>query len=72
VLANYSKSEVKAGPVDTNNNRKADSLGLRLGGIQNTVIILDYFDDTRSKLPWRFGPGGIESILVKRPNAPTS
>ncbi len=65
VLTNYSRSEVKFEAVDWNNNGKPDSLGLRLGGSQNTVLIADFYDDTRSKPPWRFGPGNIEVIQLK-------
>jgi Ca2+-binding RTX toxin-like protein len=67
VLTNYSKSEVKPYAVDyVNNNGKPDSLGLKLGkGSQNTVIIVYFYNDKRSKPPWRFGPGYIEDIQFK-------
>jgi Ca2+-binding RTX toxin-like protein len=67
LLTNYSRSEVKFEAVDyLNNNGKPDSLGIVLGkGNQNTVIIAAFFDDTRSKPPWRFGPGYIEDIQFK-------
>jgi hypothetical protein len=67
LLTNYSRSEVKFEAVDyLNNNGKFDSLGIVLGkGRQNTVIIAAYFDDTRSKPPFRRGRGDIEVIQVK-------
>ena len=65
VLTNYSRSEVKFEAVDWNNNGKPDSLGLRLGGSQNTVLIAYYYDDTRSRPPFNRGPGYIEDILTK-------
>jgi hypothetical protein len=65
VLTNYLRSEVKAGVLDTNNNGKVDSFYLLLGGMQNTVVILDYYDDSRSKPPFNRGPGYIEDILTK-------
>jgi hypothetical protein len=65
VLANYLRSEVWAWFLDTNNNGKVDSLLLRLWGSQNTVVILDQYDDTRSKPPLRLGPGAIERISFK-------
>jgi hypothetical protein len=65
LLTNYSGSELKSDIFDTNNNGKADSLGLRLAGKKNTVLIVGYFDDTRSKPPFPRGLGNIERILVK-------
>jgi hypothetical protein len=67
VLANYRLSELTFFVnVDSNNNGKADSLGLQLGkGRQNEVRIAYYYDDSRSKPPFNRGPGYIEDILTK-------
>jgi hypothetical protein len=64
LLTNYSQSEVKSDVVDTNSNGKADSFGLRLAGTKNTVLMVGYFNDKRSKPPFPRGPGYIERILV--------
>jgi hypothetical protein len=62
-LPNYSKYEVKLISQDVNKNGKADSLGLVLGkSKKNTVLILNHYDDTRSKPPYYRGPGYIEKI----------
>jgi Ca2+-binding RTX toxin-like protein len=68
LLNNYAKSEVKIEALDyVNNNGKADSLGIVLGkGTKNTVVILYYFDDTKSKGPFPRGPGYIELIQAKK------
>jgi hypothetical protein len=66
LLTNYSGSELKSDFVDTNNNGKADSLGIRLAGKKNTVLIVGYFADTRSKPPFPRGPGYIEQVLVAK------
>src|SRR5215203_6609924 len=66
LLTNYSQSEVKARRLDTNKNNKADSVVLYLGqGRQHWVAILGFYDDTRSKPPFRRGPGYIEVIRTK-------
>jgi hypothetical protein len=68
-LFHYSQSEVKPRSfnVDVNNNGKPDALVLLLvpdrPSNRNRVAIGDFWDDTRSKPPYRRGPGYIESIL---------
>src|SRR5215212_3473992 len=64
LLTNYHKSEVQISAEDVvNKNGKADSLLLTLGkGTQNQVLIAYYFDDTRSKPPYKRGSGLIEAI----------
>jgi|SRR5215210_1041678 len=63
LLTNYSKSEVRTVVLDLNKNGKTDSFGLYLGkGTKNTVLMIGYFDDTRSKPPYYRGPGYIEKI----------
>jgi len=68
-LFRYSQSEVKPRSfnVDVNNNGKPDALVLVLvpdrPSNRNRVAIGDFWDDTRSKPPYRRGPGYIESIL---------
>jgi hypothetical protein len=72
LLTNYLKSEVKAYPQDFNNNGKPDDLALVLGkGLKNQVIIEFYFDDTRSKPPYRPGFGAV-NIYFKGGAAATS
>jgi Ca2+-binding RTX toxin-like protein len=66
VLTNYSQTELKSDLVDTNSNGKVDSFGLRLAGTKNTVLIVGYFNDKRSKPPFPRGPGYIERILVAK------
>jgi Ca2+-binding RTX toxin-like protein len=70
VLTAYSKSEVlkRAAPADyVTNNGKADSLVLPLDRKgKNGIIILGYYDDTKSKAPWRPGVGYIEVIQFKK------
>ena len=66
LLTNYSQSEVKARKLDTNKNNKADSVVLYLGqGGKHWVGILGFYDDARSKPPFRRGPGYIEVIRTK-------
>jgi hypothetical protein len=68
LLTNYSASEIKLYPQDVNKNGKTDSLGLFLGkGNKNTVLIVNYFDDTKKRPPLNahHGPGYIEVIGVK-------
>ena len=66
ILTNYSQTELKPDFVDTNSNGKADSFGLRMAGTKNTVLIVGYFNDKRSKPPFPRGPGYIERILVAK------
>ena len=67
ILTNYLQSEVKPVVLDVNKNGKADSLGLFLGkGTRNTVIIGNYYDDTKRKAPFRRGPGYIEVGVFSR------
>ena len=68
LLTNYSGSEIKLYPTDVNKNGKTDSLGLVLGkGKKNTVLIFNYFDDTKKRPPLNahHGPGYIELIQAK-------
>jgi hypothetical protein len=66
LLTNYSQSEVKARRLDTNKNNKADSVVLYLGQDgKHWVGISGFYDDTRSKPPFRRGPGYIEVIRTK-------
>jgi Ca2+-binding RTX toxin-like protein len=69
VLTAYSRSEIlnRASPVDyVTKNGKVDSLVLPLDRTgQNGIIILAFYDDTRSKPPFRPGPGYIEEIVSK-------
>jgi hypothetical protein len=69
LLTNYSNSELKLYPIDVNKNGKTDSLGIYLGkGNKNTVLIANYFDDTKKRPPLNanHGPGYIEDIQVKK------
>jgi hypothetical protein len=69
LLTNYSVSEIKLYPQDVNKNGKTDSLGLVLGkGNKNTVLIVNYFDDTKKRPPLNahHGPGYIELIQAKK------
>jgi hypothetical protein len=66
LLTNYKQSEVRAYPQDFNNNGKADDLVLVLGkGQKNQVAIEFYFDDTRSKPPYRPGFGAVNIQFKK-------
>jgi hypothetical protein len=65
VLTDYSRSELKTGVADVNNNGKADTWVIFLGSQQNWVALLDYFDDTRSEPPFPTGGGYIEVIQCK-------
>jgi hypothetical protein len=74
LLTNYSVSEIKLYPQDVNKNGKTDSLGVVLGKVtkkpKNSVLILNYFDDTKKKPPLPLpntdrGPGYIEVIQAK-------
>jgi hypothetical protein len=70
VLTAYSESEVfkRASAEDyVNKNGKADSLVLPLDRKgKNGIILAAFYDDTRSKPPWRPGPGYIEVIQFKK------
>ena len=69
LLTNYSISEIKLYPIDLNKNGKTDSLGLYLGkGNKNTVLIANFFDDTKKRPPLNahHGPGYIEVIQAKK------
>jgi hypothetical protein len=66
LLTNYSASEVKLQALDVDKNGKADSLGLLLAGTKNTVLILNYYDNTKGpKGPFPHGRGYIEQISAK-------
>jgi Ca2+-binding RTX toxin-like protein len=64
-LTQYSQSQLKLYWVDANNNGKADTAVITLGSQKNWVRLLAYFDDTRSKPPFRPGNGYIENIKCK-------
>jgi len=73
VLTDYLKSEVKTRSLDANKNGKVDSVVFFLGkGSQNWVALLGFYDDTRSKPPFRRGPGYIEGIQTKKSSSNTS
>jgi hypothetical protein len=60
--------EVRVSILDVNENGKADSLAILLDpkGVKNAVVILNHFDDTKSKPPIPHGPGYVELIQFKR------
>jgi hypothetical protein len=75
-LTNYLKSEVGTAPADIatvsasglqfKKNGKADTLAVALGPTgKHGIFIIGYYDDSRSKPPYRFGPGRIEEIVYK-------
>jgi hypothetical protein len=68
VLSNYSRSEIKwVSDLDLNNNGRADSVVFQPGRSwrQNYVLVANYWDDTRSKPPFKRGPGYIEVLQTK-------
>jgi hypothetical protein len=75
LLTNYLRSEAKARTLDANKNGKVDSVVIFLGkGRQHWVAISGFYDDTRSKPPFRRGPGYIEVIQTKKssPSQPSN
>jgi hypothetical protein len=70
VLTNYTDAETPTFEADANNNGNTDSLYIDLppkdsgNQVNNAVLVIDFFDDTKQQCPCGDGPGNIETIQV--------
>jgi hypothetical protein len=70
VLTNYTDAQTPTFSADANDNGRIDSLYIDLpprdppNATKNAVVVLNFFDDTKTQCPCDRGPGYIETILV--------
>jgi hypothetical protein len=71
VLTNYTDAETPLFANDANNNGNIDSLYIDLppkdpgNQVNNGVLVIRYFDDTKQQCPCGRGPGYIEAIQIR-------